>query len=182
MEQQGYGPIKGSVSSIAELNLANQRLYGQLEGETTFENTGDAEPPIELTTKQAQELLARRKNPHVPEPDEPGLKTGYKFKSTTDMEMEFSKLKPGDRFIYRGVPYRKANNVTGAVNLHTMQQENDFFGATPVNFNVNSPRESNDADNHHAYVRPQFGSIHMNHCAQCGQKQENQIHQVKTSK
>jgi hypothetical protein len=41
---EGYGPIKGSVSSVAELNLANQRLYGQLEGETTFENTGDANP------------------------------------------------------------------------------------------------------------------------------------------
>jgi hypothetical protein len=40
--EESYAPIKGSVSSLAELNLANQRLYGQLEGETTFPNTGDA--------------------------------------------------------------------------------------------------------------------------------------------
>lgn len=40
---EGYAPIKGTISSLAELNAANQRYNNQLEGETTFENTGDAE-------------------------------------------------------------------------------------------------------------------------------------------
>jgi hypothetical protein len=53
---EGYGPIKGTVSSVAELNLANQRLYGQLEGETTFENTGDASPSHEAAANEIKKL------------------------------------------------------------------------------------------------------------------------------
>jgi hypothetical protein len=42
---EGYSPIKGSITSLAEMNQANQRYNNQLEGETTFENTGDAAEP-----------------------------------------------------------------------------------------------------------------------------------------
>lgn len=53
---EGYAPIKGTVSSLAELNAVNQRYHGQLEGETTFpNNTGDASPEEVEKVKKAYE-------------------------------------------------------------------------------------------------------------------------------
>lgn len=61
---EGYAPIKGTVSSLAELNAANQRYHGQLEGETTFENTGDADNTKEKYDRLKAEY-ARRPTPEL---------------------------------------------------------------------------------------------------------------------
>lgn len=46
MGDEEYAPVKGSVSSLAEMNAVNARYHGQLEGETTFPNTGDDDPEM----------------------------------------------------------------------------------------------------------------------------------------
>jgi hypothetical protein len=40
--------------------------------------------PVPVTLEEVKTILARRKNPHVPEPDEPGRKGGYVFKPAKD--------------------------------------------------------------------------------------------------